>query len=60
MARSGADGKQPDQAASAAAAGRRRAAGIYGAIITASIMTTAGDSLSTVALALAVLITLLV
>ncbi len=53
-----ADGKQRVQ--SARAAGRRRAAGIYGAIITASIMTTAGDSLATAALAVSVLITLVV
>jgi hypothetical protein len=41
-------------------AGRRRAAGIYGAIITASIMTAAGGSLPTLALALSVLVTLVV
>jgi hypothetical protein len=41
-------------------AGRRRAAGIYGAIITASVMTTAGGRLSTLALAMSVLITLVV
>jgi hypothetical protein len=41
-------------------AGRRRAAGIYGAIITASVMATAGGSLPTLALAVAVLITLVV
>jgi hypothetical protein len=41
-------------------AGRRRAAGIYGAIITASIMTAAGSSLPTLALALSVLVTLVV
>ncbi len=58
MMRSGPDGKQ--QAQSTNAAGRRRAAGIYGAIITASIMTTAGASLGTAALAVAVLITLVV
>jgi hypothetical protein len=58
MTRSGADQKQP--ARSARAWGRRRAAGIYGAIITASIMTTAGDSLTTLGLALSVLITLVV
>lgn len=40
--------------------GRRRAAGIYGAIITAAILDTAGGRLSTVALVIAVLITLLV
>lgn len=43
-----------------AGAGRRRAAGIYGAIITASIMTAAGGSLPTLALALSVLLTLVV
>jgi hypothetical protein len=41
-------------------AGRRRAAGIYGAIITASVMAAAGSSLPTGALALSVLITLVV
>ena len=41
-------------------AGRGRAAGIYGAIITASIMTAVGGSLPTVALALSVLVTLAV
>jgi hypothetical protein len=39
---------------------RRRAAGIYGAIITASIMTAVGGSLPTLALALSVLVTLVV
>jgi len=43
-----------------AAAGRRRAAGIYGAIITASVMTAAGSSLPTLALAVSVLVTLVV
>jgi hypothetical protein len=43
-----------------ARAGQRRAAGIYGAIITASIMTAAGGSLTTLALALSVLVTLVV
>jgi hypothetical protein len=43
-----------------AGAGRRRAAGIYGAIITASIMAAAGGSLPTLALALSVLLTLVV
>jgi hypothetical protein len=42
------------------AAGRRRAAGIYGAIITASIMTAAGASLSTTELAVSVVVTLVV
>jgi hypothetical protein len=41
-------------------AGRRRATGIYGAIITASIMTAVGASLPTLALALSVLVTLVV
>jgi hypothetical protein len=41
-------------------AGRRRAAGIYGAIITASIMAAAGGSLPTLALVLSVLVTLVV
>lgn len=41
-------------------AGRRRAAGIYGAIITASVMAAAGGSLPTAALAVSVLITLVV
>ncbi len=41
-------------------AGRRRAAGIYGAIVTAAILTAAGGQLPTVPLALAVVVTLLV
>jgi hypothetical protein len=41
-------------------AGRRRAAGIYGAIITASVMTAASQSLPTLALAISVLVTLVV
>ena len=40
--------------------GRRRAAGIYGAIITAAILDTAGSRLPTEALVIAVLVTLLV
>jgi len=43
-----------------ARAGRRRAAGIYGAIITAAIMTAAGGALATTPLALSVLVTLVV
>lgn len=43
-----------------AAKGRRRAAGIYGAIITAAILDTAGSSMSTDALVIAVVITLVV
>jgi hypothetical protein len=58
MRRREADDKQRAQAVRVA--GRRRAAGIYGAIVTASIMTTAGNSLATAALALSVLITLVV
>ena len=41
-------------------AGRRRAAGIYGAIITAAIFAAAGGHLPTVALAVSVVVTLLV
>jgi len=41
-------------------AGRRRAAGIYGAIITAAIIAAAGGHLPTVALVVAVVVTLLV
>ena len=40
--------------------GRRRAAGIYGVIVTAAILTAAGSQLSTAALTLAVVVTLLV
>ena len=40
--------------------GRRRAAGIYGAIITAAILDTAGGRLSTEALVITVVVTLLV
>jgi hypothetical protein len=42
------------------AKGRRRAAGIYGAIITAAILDTAGGNLSTEALVIAVVVTLVV
>ena len=41
-------------------AGRRRAAGIYGTIITAAVLASAGKALPTAALAVAVLVTLLV
>jgi hypothetical protein len=44
----------------AATKGRRRAAGIYGAIITAAILDTAGSTMSTDALVIAVVITLVV
>jgi hypothetical protein len=40
--------------------GRRRAAGIYGAIITAAILDTAGGHLSTAALVISLVVTLLV
>jgi len=40
--------------------GRRRAAGIYGAIITAAILDVAGGHVSTTALAISVVVTLLV
>ena len=40
--------------------GRRRAAGVYGAIVTAAILDTAGGNLSTAALVTAVVVTLLV
>ncbi|MEU6646424.1 hypothetical protein ABZ863_28295 [Saccharomonospora sp. NPDC046836] len=40
--------------------GRRRAAGIYGAIVTAAILTAAGGRLPTAALAVTVVVTLLV
>jgi len=49
----------PPQAA-AAAPGRRRAAGIYGAIITAAILAAAGAKVPTLALAVSVLVTLVV
>jgi hypothetical protein len=40
--------------------GRRRAAGIYGAIVTAAILDTAGGRVSTAALVISVVVTLLV
>jgi hypothetical protein len=48
------------QARAATEHGRRRASGIYGAIVTAAILDAAGDHLPTWALALAVVVTLLV
>src|SRR5436190_15417144 len=42
------------------AAGRRRAAGIYGTVITAAVLAAAGGHLATAALAVAVLMTLVV
>src|SRR5215475_6625691 len=62
-----ADGEEPrrllesgGQARPGMAAGRRRAAGIYGAIITAAIIAAVGGQLRTAALAVSVLITLVV
>ncbi|GAB2984421.1 hypothetical protein GCM10017788_40520 [Amycolatopsis acidiphila] len=45
---------------SAGRRGRRRAAGIYGVVVTAAILTAAGSQLSTAALTVAVVVTLLV
>lgn len=59
MARNEAD-EPPHARRAARVQGQRRAAGIYGAVITASIMAAAGDSLTTPALAISVLITLVV
>lgn len=59
MARIAASGEmQPGPAAGNL--GRRRAAGIYGAIITAAILDTAGGKLPTAALVVSVVVTLLV
>ena len=63
-----ADGEEPgrlleaggQRARSAMTAGRRRAAGIYGAIITAAIIAAVGGQVRTAALAVSVLITLVV
>lgn len=52
------DGRQ--HVPSARISGRRRAAGIYGAIVTAAIIAANGGELSTVALVVAVVVTLLV
>jgi hypothetical protein len=54
------DGRAGESPSALAVAGRRRAAGIYGAIITASVMTAASRSLPTLALAISVLVTLVV
>jgi hypothetical protein len=48
------------RAPAARISGRRRAAGIYGAIVTAAIIAANGGELTTVALVVAVLVTLLV
>jgi hypothetical protein len=45
---------------SARAAGRRRAAGIYGTIVTAAVLAAAGDHMPTLPLAVSILITLVV
>jgi hypothetical protein len=50
----------PQPATPTKARGRRRAAGIYGTIITAAILAAAGGHLSTLPLAVSVVITLLV
>jgi hypothetical protein len=50
----------PESGSPVVAQGRRRAAGIYGAIITAAIIAAAGGKLPTLALAISVLVTLLV
>jgi hypothetical protein len=63
-----ADGEEPGrlleaggkQAPAAMTAGRRRAAGIYGAIVTAAIIAAVGGQLRTRALAVSVLVTLVV
>jgi hypothetical protein len=52
------DGRE--RAPSARISGRRRAAGIYGAIVTAAIIAASGSKLPTVALVVAVVVTLLV
>jgi hypothetical protein len=51
---------EPRQMPSAITPGRRRAAGIYGAIITAAVLAASGNSLPTRALVVAVVVTLLV
>jgi hypothetical protein len=53
-------GGEVDAAPAAGNAGRRRAAGIYGAIITAAILAAAGGHVPTVALVVSVVVTLLV
>jgi len=51
---------EPAPPEAAAAPGRRRAAGIYGAIVTAAILAAAGAKVPTAALAVSVLVTLVV
>jgi hypothetical protein len=53
-------GGRPSRKPSPRTAGRRRAAGIYGTIITAAVLASAGGHLPTAPLAVAVLVTLLV
>ena len=53
-------GGEPQRGAATKKLGRRRAAGIYGAIITAAILDTAGGHVSTAALVVSVVVTLLV
>jgi hypothetical protein len=53
-------GDGPQQESKTENLGRHRAAGIYGAIITAAILDTAGGHLSTVALVVSVVVTLVV
>jgi hypothetical protein len=55
-----AEGRGTRRGTPAGSAGQRRAAGIYGAIITAAILAAAGGKLPTAALAVSVVITLLV
>ncbi len=58
MAGHASTGGQP--AAPVRPAGRRRAVGIYGTIVTAAVLAAAGDDLHTLELALSIVITLLV
>jgi len=51
---------QPSAAPAAVGPGRRRAAGVYGAIVTAAIIAAAGGHLRTIALAAAIVVTLVV
>ena len=50
----------PESGSPVATQGRRRAAGIYGAIITAAVLAAAGGKLPSVALSVSILVTLLV
>ena len=58
--RTGRTGRTDREGRPARSAGRRRAVGIYGTIVTAGVLASAGDRLKTPELALSVLITLLV